>query len=105
MAEDFGDKTEAPTAKRKREAVENGELLRSREFATALVVLAGVGWLIFFGGTLMEALKGILVASFSFGRGEVEHFEPGRALVEIGWRLAPSLVTLFAIAILAAILS
>ena len=105
MAEDFGDKTEAPTAKRKREAVENGELLKSREFATALVVMAGVAWLMFAGGSLLDALKGVLVASFTFGRGDVEHFEPGRVLVEIGWRLAPSLATLFAVAIAAAILS
>ena len=44
MADEYGEKTEAPTAKRKREAVEQGDILRSREFATALVVMAGCGW-------------------------------------------------------------
>ncbi|MDP9086366.1 MAG: EscU/YscU/HrcU family type III secretion system export apparatus switch protein, partial [Pseudomonadota bacterium] len=38
MAEEFGEKTEAPTAKRKRDAAEQGDVLRSKEFATALVV-------------------------------------------------------------------
>ena len=42
MAEEFGEKTEAPTAKRKREATEKGDVLQSRELGTALVVMAGV---------------------------------------------------------------
>ena len=37
MAEDFGDKTEAPTQKRKDDARDKGDILKSREFATALV--------------------------------------------------------------------
>ncbi|MEI9927774.1 MAG: EscU/YscU/HrcU family type III secretion system export apparatus switch protein [Sphingomonas sp.] len=38
MAQEFGEKTEAPTPKRKRKAVEDGQLLKSRDFATALVI-------------------------------------------------------------------
>ena len=41
MAEQFGDKTEAPTVKRRQKAREDGNVLKSRDFATALVVLAG----------------------------------------------------------------
>ncbi|WP_286774164.1 EscU/YscU/HrcU family type III secretion system export apparatus switch protein, partial [Sphingomonas sp. 66-10] len=41
MSEQFGERTEAPTAKRRKDATQRGEILRSRDFATALVMLAG----------------------------------------------------------------
>lgn len=105
MSEEAGDKTEAPTPKRKREAVEQGDILRSREFATALVMLAGVAWLMLAGPSLIGALKAMLAAGFSFDRGDVEDFQPLRPLAEAGWRLAPSLGALFGIGMVAAILS
>ncbi|RIA44526.1 flagellar biosynthetic protein FlhB [Hephaestia caeni] len=105
MAEEFGEKTEAPTPKRKRDSAKEGNILKSREFATALVVLAGCGWMMFFGGALLDACKAVMAASFQFGRGDVEDFEPFRPLAEAGWKLAPSLGTLFAITILAGIAS
>ena len=105
MSEEFGDKTEAPTPKRKREASEQGDILRSREFATALVMLAGVAWLMFAGPSLVAALKAILTNGFSFGRDDIETFEPMRPLAEAGWKLMPSLASLFAVGIAASILS
>jgi len=103
MAEEFGEKTEAPTPKRKQKAVDDGQVLRSKDFGTALVVLAGVGWMMFFGPQLITACKALMAASFTFGRGDVEDFSPWRALAEAGWKLVPSLVSLFAITILATI--
>jgi flagellar biosynthesis protein FlhB len=105
MADEFGEKTEAPTQKRRKDATDKGDVLKSREFGTALVVLAGVCWLAFFGPALVSACKGVMAASFQFGRGDVEDFQPWRPLAEAGWRLLPSLATLFAITIGAAILS
>ena len=35
-----GDKTEAPTQRRKEKAAEDGNILKSKDFATALVVMA-----------------------------------------------------------------
>ena len=105
MSEDAGEKNFAPTAKRKREAARQGDTLKSRELATALVVLAGVAWLILFGPQLMRACEAVMAASFQFGRADVEDFEPFRPLVEAGWKLAPSIGLLFAIGILAAIAS
>ncbi|RYG86345.1 MAG: hypothetical protein EON59_10205 [Alphaproteobacteria bacterium] len=43
MSESAGEKTEAPTPKRKRKAAEEGQILKSKDFGTALVVL--LGWL------------------------------------------------------------
>jgi flagellar biosynthetic protein FlhB len=100
-----GEKTEAPTQKRRKDATEKGDILKSRELATALVMLAGIGWIVFFGHALVEACKAVMAASFSFGRADVEDFQPFRPLVQAGWRLAPSLIALFAITIVAAIVS
>jgi flagellar biosynthesis protein FlhB len=105
MAESFGEKTEAPTAKRKRKAVEEGQLLKSRDFGTGLVVLLGCAWMAFMGPSLLGACKEVMTASFSFGLGDVEHFEPWRPLATAGWKLAPSLSALFALSVIGAILS
>ncbi len=105
MADEFGEKTEAPTQKRRKDAVEKGDVLKSRELGTALVVLAGVCWLIFFGKALIAACSGVMTASFRFGRGDVEDFQPWRPLAEAGWKLAPSLGLLFAVTVVAAVLS
>lgn len=105
MAESFGEKTEAPTAKRKRKAVEEGQLLKSKDFGTALVILLGCAWMAFLGPSLIGACKEVMTASFSFGRGDVEHFEPWRPLAAAGWKLAPSLAGLFALTMIGAILS
>lgn len=105
MSEQFGEKTEGPTPKRRKQAADDGQVLRSKDFSTAFVVLAGVGWLIFAGPSLMAACKAVMAASFSFGRADIEDFAPWRPLIEAGWKLAPSLVTLFAVSIGAAILS
>jgi len=103
MSEDFGEKTEAPTQKRKTKAADDGQVLRSKDFGTALVVLAGVGWMMFFGPALISACKALMAASFTFGRGDVEDFSPWRALIEAGWKLIPSLISRFAITIIATV--
>ena len=45
MSESAGEKTFAPTQKRLRDAAKEGDVVRSRELATAAVVLIGVAWL------------------------------------------------------------
>ena len=104
MADEFGEKTEAPTAKRKRDAVKDGNVLRSKDFGTALVVLAGVVWLSVFGPSLVGACKAVMTASLSFTHRDVEDFSPWRPLAEAGWRLGPSIVTLFAMTLGATLL-
>lgn len=105
MSEEFGEKTEAPTPKRKREAAEQGDVLRSREFATALVVMAGCGWLALAGPSLIGACKALMASSFQFGRSDIEDFSPFRPLLDSGWKLAPAIGSLLAVTLVAAILS
>jgi flagellar biosynthetic protein FlhB len=100
-----GEKTEAPTQRRQEKAVEDGNVLRSRDLATAFVVLAGVAWVVFMGPALLAACKEVMAASFQFGRGDVEEFSPWRPLAEAGWRLAMPMASLFAVSVAAAIVS
>lgn len=105
MAEEFGEKTEAPTPKRRQDAADKGQVLRSKELATAVVVLGGCLWLAFLGPALVGALKGVMVESLQFGRADVESFEPFRPLKTSGAMLAPALVVLFGITLATAIFS
>ena len=105
MADEFGEKTEAPTPKRKKDAAEQGDVLRSKEFATALVILAGCGWLALAGPSLVGACKAVMASSFQFGRADIEDFSPFRPLLDSGWKLAPSIISLFAVTLVAAVLS
>lgn len=105
MADEFGEKTEAPTPKRKQKAVEQGQILKSRDFGAAVIVLIGCAWMSFFGPQLIAACKGVMTASFQFGRDDIDHFEPWRPLVEAGWKLAPAMIGLLVTSVLAAIIS
>jgi flagellar biosynthetic protein FlhB len=103
MAEYEGDKTEAPTAKRRKDAVEKGDVLKSKEFATALIVLAGCGWLAMLGPSLMSACEGLMTASFRFDRADIEDWSPMRPLIQAGLGFAPTIGGLMLIALVAAI--
>ena len=105
MAEEFGEKTEAPTPKRKQKAVEQGQILKSRDFAAAVIVLIGCGWMAMMGPGLIAACKAVMTASFQFDVNDIEHFEPWRPLAEAGWKLAPAMGGLLITSVLAAIVS
>lgn len=100
-----GEKTEAPTAKRKRKAAENGQILSSKDFGTALIVLLGCAWMAMLGPSLIGACKEVMAASFSFGRADIEDFEPWRPIAGAGWKLAVPLGGLLALSVIGAILS
>jgi len=100
-----GERTEAPTQKKKDDALKKGDVLRSRDLATALVTLAGVGWMVMAGPALIRALAQVMATSFRFGRGDVEDFSPFRPLLEAGTALLPSLLVLFAVSVAAAVAS
>ena len=58
-----GERTEKPTAKKLADAAKKGDILQSRDLATALVVIAGAGWLAMMGPMLMQAMREMLVGS------------------------------------------
>lgn len=105
MAEEFAEKTEQATPKKREKAAEEGQVLRSREFATAAVVLGGVLWLALAGPALMGALKAVLRESLAFGRADIEDFQPWRPLLSVGLTLAPSMLFLFGVTLFISIAS
>ncbi|CDF92510.1 MULTISPECIES: flagellar biosynthesis protein FlhB [unclassified Pseudomonas] len=62
------DKTEDPTDKRRRESREKGEIARSKELNTLVVMLAGAGGLLIYGGGLALDLLEIMRLNFSLPR-------------------------------------
>lgn len=89
-----GEKTFAPTDKRKKDAAEKGNVLRSKEVATAVSVLAGALWLKVAGPWLLTVMEGTTQTSLSFDRGHLENFAPGEILQGLLWAVIPPLLTL-----------
>jgi flagellar biosynthetic protein FlhB len=101
MAEDAGEKTFAPTAKRKREAIERGDVLRSRELTIATGMAVGVVWLVFAGPWVMGTLVRAMRLGLSWDRASLDRFEPGMMLRDaLGAVLPP--VLLLGVLVLAA---
>lgn len=80
MSEQSGEKSFAPTAKRKRDAAQKGDVLRSRELATAGAIAFGAAWLLFAGPWVLERLAGTLRAGLIWDRAEIVDFAPGRMI-------------------------
>lgn len=71
-----GEKTEKPTAKRLSTAAKNGDLLQSRDLATALVVMAGVAWLAITGPSIFDSMAHMLTQGLRFDHEDVADFSP-----------------------------
>ncbi len=105
MAEtpDNDQKTQAPSAKRKRDAAAKGDVLQSRELGTALVVLAGAGWMALAGPWFIETMRGLLRQGLTIGRADLAGFDPWQRAVALGMESTGPLFALFGLTILAAI--
>ncbi len=106
MAEEMGDKTEAATPKRRLEAREQGNIPRSPDL-TAAVLLIGILLLLrSFGGGLVRALRDFMAEMLSLG--SLQDVNPAgvgpilvRAIVAAGTGVAPLLIGVVIIALLA----
>jgi len=99
------EKTEQPTPKRLREAREKGQVARSRELNTTLVLLAGAGALLLMGGGIFQRLQEILRRSFTIERELI--FDTGAMHAMLQLRITEGLIMLlpvFLVLIVAAVL-
>lgn len=78
-----GERTEKPTAKKLADAAKEGDLLQSRDLATALVVMAGAGWLAMAGPMIMSAMEDMLSQALQFQREDVMDFSPAERGVNL----------------------
>lgn len=77
-----GEKSFAPTPKRLHEAAREGNVLRSREVATAVAMAAGTAWLAWAGPGLMTAIKIVARRAFRFDRITLEDTGPSQFMTE-----------------------
>ncbi len=71
-----GEKTEKPTQKKLQDAAKKGDILQSKELATALVVMAGIGWIAVTGPSIVESLSQMLIEALRFRREDIMDFAP-----------------------------
>lgn len=83
-AESAQERTEQPTPKRLDEARKKGQIARSRELNTTLVLLAGAGGMIFMGDTIMLGLRDIMSNGLSLQRDMLFNPSVMLALFETG---------------------
>ncbi len=100
-----GDKTEAPTSKRRRDAEEKGDVLSSRDLATALVLAGGVGWMSSWGGALVTGSGDVLARGLRLSSGDLAHFDPGNAIARLIFPLFLPMAALCALTVAGAIAS
>ena len=75
-APDKDQQTEAPTQKRKDDAVKEGDVLASRELATALMMIAGAAWVMGLGAWFFSASKTLLKGGLSLDLSDPARFQP-----------------------------
>ena len=84
MADDTSsqEKTEEPTSKRLQKAREEGQVPRSRELNTLVVLLGGATALLLFGSSIGASIGSILKYSFSLTREEI--FDDNQPFIHLG---------------------
>ncbi len=106
MAEESGqEKTEDPTPKRLKEAREKGDIPRSKELATTLVLLAAVGSVIVFGSQLANSMLGMMESNFVLDRQAV--FDTNKMFSHFGlstWEAIKGLAGVFSVLLIAALI-
>lgn len=107
MAEDTGqDKTEQPSPKRLNEAREKGQVPRSKEFSTVLVLIASAAAMLFLGERIIRSVAEVMEKSFLFSQKEI--FDPAALVNHLLYSLetiAFDLGSFLAITALAAIIA
>lgn len=103
MAEETsGEKTFAPTPKRRSDAAKKGDVLRSKELATAAATGAGALALWGLGAWLNEGLGSIARAGFTFDRAVLDGFAPGALIGDAALAALPPVIALGLIVAVAA---
>ncbi len=106
MAEETpGEKTFAPTPKRRSDAAKKGDVLRSRELATVAVTGAGALALYGLGAWLNEGLGAVARAGLTFDAAALATFDPGEAFAAAAFAALPPVIALGLLVAAAAVAS
>jgi flagellar biosynthetic protein FlhB len=96
-------KTEQPTPKKLADSAREGDVLMSRELATALMMLAAAGWIVAAGGWFVQSAGDLLRRGLTLTASDVADFAPAEALMRNGTEILLPLASLFALALGAAV--
>ncbi|WP_170004333.1 EscU/YscU/HrcU family type III secretion system export apparatus switch protein [Pseudopontixanthobacter vadosimaris] len=94
MSEDSGEKSFAPTEKRRKDATKKGDVLRSKELGTAAAMMAGALWLRYAGPALMDGMEDAARAGLVFDRATLDDLSPIRVLFHAMMGVLPSVLML-----------
>lgn len=106
MADDFGDKTEAPTPRRRQEAREQGNIARSPDLTAAVVLICSLILLKWYGTGVVQALQTLMAEMLSrktLSEGSVGdiHVPILSGMMMVGRSLAPLAIGIIFCAIVA----
>ncbi len=109
MAEDFGDKTEAPTPRKRQEAREQGKIARSRDMGAAVLIIGAMVLLKNYGPGVVDALRGLVqdmlgADAMADGNSAGALLASNRAVISMGMALAPMMIGLVLIVIVVDVL-
>ncbi|GGJ44952.1 flagellar biosynthesis protein FlhB [Sphingopyxis bauzanensis] len=96
-------KTEQPTPKKLSDSAREGDVLMSRELATALMMLAAAGWIVAAGGWFVLSAGDLVRRGLTLTASDVADFAPAEALMRNGTEILLPLASLFALALGAAV--
>ncbi len=97
------DKTEAPTAKRRRDAAEQGDILRSRELSIAMVMMLGALYFALLGPAFVSSMETALRGGLTISRHAAIDFTPLESLAKLMKAIAIPVIGLFAVTIIGAV--
>ena len=104
-ADTAGEKTFAPTAKRKTDAAHKGDVLRSQDLAVAIAMLTGALWLRFVGPWMLGLLETTLRGGLVWDRAAIDDFALGRMMVAMLVAALPPVLLLGGLVLFASIAS
>src|SRR5687767_12414431 len=109
MADEFGEKTEAPTPRRRQEAREQGQVARSQDLTGAVLIVGAILLLNAFGNDLVKALRALLAETLSLRPGDTAATGAALAqalasLASVAVALAPVLVGVVLLVVVANLL-
>jgi flagellar biosynthetic protein FlhB len=100
---DSGEKTQAPTHKRRDEAAREGDVLQSKDLGAALNILGGVAWLAWAGNWCVRQCAAMIQRGLALRTTDIGAFDPQQAILAQGGSVALSLGVLLLLSLLAAI--
>jgi flagellar biosynthesis protein FlhB len=103
MSETAQEKTEQATPKRREDSREKGQVARSRDLNTTVMLMLGASSLFIFGEHLIGTLSEVMRQAFQFTRADLEHVTSlGAAIYKLGLEALFGLAPIFVVMFLAA---